>query len=192
QSAPFSLPTVSVVAGDTIDFVAGHGGVPGNRVYLTARLAPSLNPAPELPLLSASLFEGAGDQVGLGIGAGTDGIYVAGTHASGTYVSGTNNGNFSLALKYGLPAGPAPLWATAWPSASPSPVTQESLHSVATTSEGAYFAGWSWMQTIDSIGDKEHKSVLVKFPQAGATGTDVGGSLWVARPQLFSFYQGFE
>jgi streptogramin lyase len=125
-----------------------------------------------------SFYGGSGDQTATGIAAG-DGVYVSGW-------TGASEG--SLAMKFPLSPAPSPLWAASWPTAPPSP--DDVFTGVAVTAEGAYFTGFSKSQTTDSSGDKEHKSVLVKFPLTGATGPDVGGATWIAKPHFFSYEGG--
>ncbi len=136
-------------------------------------------------LKSVSFFGGAGDQ-----GAAQDGMGIA---ASGThlYVSGADlslYGGQALVASYTVPPGNSPLWSFRWPNASWSGRWNgEVFPSVAVTQEGLYCAGRSDFQ----IGDQEEKAVLVKFPLTGATGPDLGGALWIAKP-LFFPYNGFE
>ena len=119
-------------------------------------------------------------------------------NASELYLSGADEavlGGQSLGLHYRLASNGTPAldWAFRWPSASnrSGNVNSEVFDGVVGTRAAVFFAGRSWSQTADGVGDKEHKSVLAGFPLTGSTGPGVGGALWVAKPNFFS-YRGNE
>ncbi len=136
----------------------------------------------------AIYFGGAGDQ-----GAAQDGMGIA---VSGTklYLSGADlslYGGQALVGCYTIPTGTSPDWAFRWPNQKMSGWwNDESFPGVAVTHEGLYCAGRSFL-TTDSVGGKEGKSVLAKFPLNGPTGPAAGGALWIAKP-LFFPYNGIE
>lgn len=93
-----------------------------------------------------------------------------------------------------LPVAPPVLdWALRWPTVEngSGDVNSEVFEGVVGTRGGVFAAGRSWSQTSDGVGDKEPKSVLVKFPLTGGTGSGIGGAEWVAKP-LFLAYRGNE
>ncbi len=143
-----------------------------------------------LELRKALLYGGGGNQRGTALS-----FY----NASDLYLSGADesaSGGQSLALHYRLSAdGGAPVldWALRWPNVanrSGNP-NSEVFDGIVGTRGGVFVAGRSWSQTQDGVGDKEHKSVLVKFPLPGATGAGVGGAEWLATPNFFT-YRGNE
>jgi hypothetical protein len=151
-------------------------------VMVVLAAGPWLPAAGQSPTLAgAAFYGGANDQTGTGIA-------IAGANA---FVSGYSD-QMSLALKYTLPLGSSPAWATTWPGGPFSTPGGEGFRGVAATPGGAYFGGYSWSQTSDYIGDKEAKSVLVKYAADGPTGTGVAGELWVAKPKFFPSYDGGE
>ncbi|MBI4354295.1 MAG: hypothetical protein HY595_03560 [Candidatus Omnitrophica bacterium] len=135
------------------------------------------------------LYGGAGNQRGNGLSSYASDLYVAG-------VDEAVLGGQALALRYTLAFdGGSPVldWAIRWPGAangSGNP-NSEVFEGVVATRGGVVFAGRSWSQTQDGVGDKEHKSVLVKFPLTGATASGIGGADWVAKPNFFA-YRGNE
>lgn len=143
-----------------------------------------------LEFKQALSYGGSGNQRGAGLS-----FY----NASDLYVSGADEallGGQSLGLHYQLASdGGSPTldWALRWPNTPnrSGNVNSEVFDGVMGTRGGLFFVGRSWSQTEDGVGDKEHKSVLVKFPLNGATGTNVGGSEWVAKPNFFT-YRGNE
>ncbi len=119
-------------------------------------------------------------------------------NASDLYLSGVDeaaSGGQALAAHYVLAQDGALAldWLIRWPNQpnQSGNVNSEVFDGVVATRGSVYFAGRSWSQTEDGVGDKEHKSVLVKFPLTGATGSGVGGAEWVAKP-LFFTYRGNE
>lgn len=142
-----------------------------------------------LEFKQALSYGGGGNQRGTGLS-----FY----NASDLYVSGVDEaltGGQSLGLHYRLASdggSPALDWALRWPMRpNRSGVNSEVFDGVVGTRAGVFFAGRSWSQTEDGVGDKEHKSVLVKFPLTGPTGTEIGGAEWVAKPNFFT-YRGNE
>jgi len=142
-----------------------------------------------LEFRKAIVYGGSGNQRGTAIS-----FY----NASDLYLSAADEallGGQSLALHYTLTRDGTPVldWAFRWPAVanrSGNP-NSEVFDGVVGTRGGTFFAGRSWTQTEDGVGDKEHKSVLVKFPLTGATGSGVGGAEWVATPNFFT-YRGNE
>lgn len=140
-------------------------------------------------LREGTLFGGSGHQRGTAL---------SGYNASDLFVAGVDeaaSGGQALALHYLLNQEGSPTldWVVRWPG-SPNQsgnVNSEVFDGVVATRGGTYFAGRSWSQTDDGVGDKEHKSVLVKFPFTGATGAATGGAEWVAKPIFFT-YRGNE
>jgi hypothetical protein len=140
-------------------------------------------------LKQAIMYGGSGNQRGTAIS-----FY----NASELYLSGADeaaSGGQSLGLHYRLALNGTPAldWAIRWPTAAnrSGNVNSEVFDGVVGTRGAVCFAGRSWSQTADGVGDKEHKSVLVQFPLSGATGAGVGGANWVAAPNFFQ-YRGNE
>lgn len=134
------------------------------------------------PTLVQSLFlGGAGNQSGFGLDVDSNGVFVC----------GYNHDLNSIAAKYSNPPSNSPVWTVSWPFLNSAP-KMEAFFGVADTPAGPCFAGWSYSQTTDNIGDKEGKPVLVKFPPSGGTGNQVGGADWIQKPQFFPSYQGYE
>ena len=131
----------------------------------------------------AIVYGGAGNQRGTAIS-----FY----NASELYLSGADEammGGQALGLHYTLASdGGVPVldWAFRWPKTEnrSGNVNSEVFDGVVGTRGGVFFGGRSWSQTEDGVGDKEHKSVLVKFPLSGAIGLGVGGAEWVAKPNF--------
>ena len=143
-------------------------------------------PPPGLTLVSKHFFGGMGDQAGTGISALGGAVYLSG------YDNAAYNGQ-SMAVAFANPPAANPLWSARWPNQSGSPRPgMENFSGVSASDAGAFFAGMSWTQTTDRVGDKESKSVLVKFPLNGPTGREVGGADWVAKPAFFPNYWGWE
>ncbi|MDP3722353.1 MAG: hypothetical protein Q8R91_02515 [Candidatus Omnitrophota bacterium] len=143
-----------------------------------------------LELKEAAFFGGSGDQ-------GTSqlrelGMAIQGGHL---YLAGVDKalyGGQALAASYTLPFGTSPVWSFRWPNQRGRGWWNDEVFTdVVATAGGLYVSGWSMSQTSDGVGDKEHKAVLVKFPLSGSTGPDVGGALWVAKPNFFR-YRGIE
>ncbi len=141
-------------------------------------------------LKQAIMYGGSGNQRGTAIS-----FY----NASELYLSGADeaaSGGQSLGLHYRLAfngGSPALDWTLRWPTAAnrSGNVNSEVFDGVVGTRTAVFFAGRSWSQTADGVGDKEHKGVLVAFPLTGPTGPGVGGALWTAQPNFFS-YRGNE
>ena len=132
---------------------------------------------------SATFYGGGGNQSGMDVAVHQDMLYVSGRNSSD---AGT-----SLALSYALDSGTPDLrWAADWPPGEPS-ISAESFDAVIPSDSGVYLPGTSTRQTTDGVGGTENKSVVVKLGLDGATGADVGGADWVARPHFFS-YRGHE
>src|SRR3989338_6595911 len=140
-----------------------------------------------LELKDAAFLGRAGDQGAnwSGMGVATDGahLYVGCVDMSAAQ---------ALALKYVIEPTLSPVWAFWWPnrSGSGNPDAEVFAGAVA-TSDAVYFAGRSWYLASDGVGDKEAKAILSKFLLQPPTGGDAGRSLWVAKPNFFS-YRGHE
>lgn len=131
-------------------------------------------------LLDSSFYGGAGDQLvgwgGAPIAVGGNGLYTCG------YGLWSGVGYPSIGLHYGLPSGQQPVWSRYWPSATSTSLGYEVFSGVTATDEGVYFGGYSY-QTSDGVGDKEDKSVLIKY--------DLNGSYqWAAKPNFYSYRGG--
>jgi len=143
-----------------------------------------------LELKGATFFGGSGDQgmsqlreLGMAIQAGQ--LYLVG-------VDKALYGGQALAASYTLPPDGAPLWAFRWPNQRGRGWWNDEVFAdLAATAGGLYVSGWSMSQTSDGVGDKEHKAILAQFPLNGPAGPDVGGALWVAKPNFFR-YRGIE
>jgi hypothetical protein len=149
----------------------------GLGVALTTARALSAVPV----LVDAVFFGGPGDQLpgygGTPIAAGENGIYTCG------YGQWSGVGYPAIGLHYSLPPGPMPLWSQPWPDATVKPIGYEAFQAVTATDEGVYFAGYGYARTSDGVGDKETKSVLVKYA--------LDGSLqWEALPNFYSYRGG--
>ena len=143
-----------------------------------------------LELKGATFFGGTGDQGAsqvreLGMAVQGRSLYLVG-------VDKALYGGQSLAASYTLPFGASPVWSFRWPNQRGRGWWDDEVFTDAVaTGGGLYVSGWSMSQTSDGVGDKEHKAVLAKFPLSGPTGPDVGGALWVAKPNFFR-YRGIE
>jgi hypothetical protein len=140
-------------------------------------------------LANSTLYGGVGDQVSVypDYPWGNGELAISGNRL---YLAGHDRnvlGGQSLAVAYELPSGvaeaPTFQWAKTWPGQA-SVAWKEMFSGVAGTSEGAYFTGNSYTQTIDDIGGKEAKSILVKFQPDGTPGSGVAGAVWQATPNL--------
>ena len=133
---------------------------------------------------AASFHGGSGDQLATEID-----IYGGAAYLSG---SDWTSGQQSLAIKYDLAAIESPTWDVGWPGAGGSTWNgSETFAGVTASAEGVFFAGQSYRQTTDAGGGKEVKQILVSMPEDGATGGDVGGAEWVARPQTNGYQSMF-
>lgn len=141
-------------------------------------------PPVRLELLSASVLGDTADEQGAGISVHDDGIYVSGMTTAG--------GHDGIAARFARPLsnGAAPVWSTSWPNLP----NQDGFVAIGATTEGAYAIGWSLSRTIDSVGTKEEKGIVVKFPLAGPSGNGYGGAVWDAQtppaPGLFNYGGG--
>ena len=140
-------------------------------------------------LKNALRYGGTGSQRGTAISSYNAELYLSG-------VDEAASGGQSLGLHYRLAfngGSPVLNWALRWPTTAnrSGNVNSEVFDGVVGTRTGVFFAGRSWSQTADGVGDKEHKGVLVKFPLSGPTGAGVGGAEWVAAPNFFR-YRGNE
>ena len=144
----------------------------------------------DFELKRATFFGGSGDQ-----GASQVrelGMAVQGGHLYLVGVDKALYGGQALAMHYALPLGDSPVWAFRWPNQRGRGWWDDEVFTdVVATGGGLYVSGWSMSQTSDGVGDREHKAVLAKFPLSGPTGPDVGGALWVAKPNFFT-YRGIE
>jgi hypothetical protein len=99
--------------------------------------------------------------------------------------------------QYSLPPTGSPEWVVLWPNQAGPPRSGEARFNndefwgVTATDEGVYCAGFGDSFAYDSTYYIEHKSYLVKFPLTGAAGGSVGGAVWYASPNFFS-YSGYE
>ncbi len=106
-------------------------------------------------------------------------------------------GGQALVAYYQLPRSEQPFsgvpaWTFHWPNVKGSGKDHEGLVGDLMSTHGTlFFVGRSWSQTQDGVGDKEFKSVVVAFPYGGPTGPEVGGAIWVAKPNFFT-YRGNE
>ncbi|HEU6449022.1 MAG TPA: S8 family serine peptidase [Verrucomicrobiae bacterium] len=118
-------------------------------------------PAPTMALLS-----GVGDLRGIGI------KYLSGS----LYIVGDDSLAGGLLSSYATPVltNSVPLWQTNWPSAN----TADSLFGVTADASGIYAGGPNDTRTSDTVGGKEPKGLVVKYPLAGAVGSGFGGDIW--------------
>ena len=125
-------------------------------------------PQASLTLTSTNFFGGTGDQRALGLSIAGGAVYLAGQTDA--------NGVDGFAARISLPAisSAVPLWTATWPGASGG----DEFNAVSATTNGVYFAGDSYSRTADTVGGKENKGIVVRFPNTGATGTGVGGVTW--------------
>ena len=121
-----------------------------------------------LQLTSTNFFGGSGDQRALAISITNGAAFVAGTTDA--------NGVDGLAARYNLPLASAtsPAWTLSWPSATGG----DEFNGIAAAGDAIYVAGDSYSRTSDSVGGKENKGIVVRFPLTGATGGGFGGSTW--------------
>ncbi len=131
---------------------------------LAAALVFSPAPAFALPFVAQTTFGGAGDEVGTGVAASGSAVYFGGSAAAGQGLVG----QFSSSLA------PSPVWSRSWPG----PSDGAFFDGVALTSTGVVAAGRSYINTVDTVGDKEGKGVTVKFNADGSAGGGVGGAVW--------------
>ncbi|MCX6308064.1 MAG: hypothetical protein NTY32_04225, partial [Bacteroidia bacterium] len=122
-------------------------------------------------------FGNSADQVPAGMSISNGSLYIAGSDAGQ-----------SMVLKYGVNNITNLVWNIKWPGASS---VSELFGGVAADADGVYVSGYSYSQTTDGAGDKEHKPVLCKFPINGATGLGLGGIDWIVKPMFFG-YKGYE
>lgn len=122
-------------------------------------------------------FGTTSDQVPSGMSISNGALFIAG-----------NDAGQSMVLKYNSENIETLVWNLKWPLTASS---TELFGGVAADASGVYVSGYSYSQTTDGVGGKEHKSIVCKFPSNGATGPGLGGLDWIAKPTFFS-YMGYE
>lgn len=122
-------------------------------------------------------FGTTADQVPAGMSISNGALFIAG-----------NDAGQSMVLKYSVENIGTLVWNLKWPLTASS---TELFGGVAADASGVYVSGYSYSQTTDGAGGKEHKSIVCKFPSNGATGSGLGGLDWIAKPTFFS-YMGYE
>jgi len=142
----------------------------------------------------ASFLGGSGNQRGIALTRSS-------VNDVDLWISGVDEnlyGGQALIAYYQLPRSEqaftgSPVWTFHWPNVkgSGNGNSEVLVGGVMAMRDKLLFAGRSWSQTQDGVGDKEHKSILAVFPASGPTGPDVGGALWVAKPNVFT-YRGNE
>lgn len=69
---------------------------------------------------------------------------------------------------------PSLIWSRSWPG----PSDDAFFDGVALTNSGVVALGRSYINTVDTVGDKEGKGVTVKFNSDGSAGSGAGSSVW--------------
>jgi hypothetical protein len=125
-------------------------------------------------------------------------LAAAGADLSGTgikcfggaaYVCGNSTSAGGLLARFNLPftGGAAPGWSAYWPVSSPN----DSFAGITASSSGVYASGSDYSRTTDTVGGKENKGLVAKFPFTGLTGGGYAGSIWdrqtPAAPGAFSY-----
>lgn len=128
-------------------------------------------------------YGGAGNESGYSITTGDGGVFVSGWSG----FTDANSGD-GLVLRY---TNSLTLeWNATWPDLSGWDV----FRGVGVSTEGVYVAGVSYNRTSDTMGDKEQKGIVVKFPLTGATGGGYDGAIWdkqtPSAPGAFSYGGG--
>lgn len=118
-------------------------------------------------------FGGPGDQMGKAIAV-----------AGSIYIVGATSANGSEGMVAQLPlkmTTAMPTWSTSWPGLPGG----DHFNSVAVGADAVYVVGDSYGRTSDSsdgglttLGAKDAKGMLVKFPFTGTNGAGFGGSVW--------------
>lgn len=97
-------------------------------------------------------FGGAGDQLATGI------VYASGA----VWVSGNQSGGLGgIVAKLTLPLGAAPDFMNVWPASGQA---QDYFYGIAAGPSAVYAVGQSYSMTTDSVGGKEGKMAIVKYP----------------------------
>ena len=166
-----SLPAGGAING--VFFVSAGGNGSGN-LSSTEAFMPSAG-----PLFESAIYLGAAaDQRGTGIKCAGGAVYI----------SGYNSVYGGLLARLPVPLG-APVWNFLWTSNS-----QDNFSGIAVSASGVYAAGPNYTRTTDSVGGKESKGLMVKFPLTGATGPGFQGATWErqtpAAPGAFSYGGG--
>lgn len=134
-------------------------------------------------LASSTFYGGAGDEQGTSVAIASGKLYLAGYKGTGSELEG-------IVAQYTLPPGSSPVWNATWPGLA----NFDKFSGIGVSSEGVYVDGDSYGRTTDSVGGKEIKGIVVKFPLTGATGAGYGGSTWdkqtPAPPGVFSYGGG--
>jgi hypothetical protein len=141
--------------------------------------------------MGSTFFGGAGDQSFCAIAHSQGKVYLAGR------VEGAHR---SLAVAYNLLGGdddgPVRGGSRLWPETDTlptSPKAAEAFTGVAAAGGMVWFAGLSFVETSDPVGDKEPKAVLLQLDGEGPFGLSTAGVDWVARPRMDRYcgYEGF-
>ena len=96
--------------------------------------------------------------------------------SGGAFITGNNSVVGSFMARYNTPmsAGAATAFNFNWPGSSPS----DNFNGVTASASGVYAAAANFTRTVDSVGGKEDKGLVAKFPLNGATGGGFGGDIW--------------
>jgi hypothetical protein len=151
--------------------------------FLAAPLLATGATAQSLTVVDEKFFGGAGNQFGTGIAAVDTGSGFS-VYASG--YSEALNGE-GLLVKYQFPVG-STTSSQSWSAGFPGVAGDDYFGGVAATATNAYAAGHSFSHTVDTVGDKEQKGIIVNYAAAG-------GVVWErqtpAAPGAYA-YGGFE
>ena len=138
------------------------------------------------PVLFAATYLGAG---GANL-SGTGVKYFGGA----LYICGNNSISSGIIARYNTPLEPgaAPVWDNTWPDSQ----YRDQFFGITASSSGIYAAGPDYTRTTDTVGGKEVKGLVLKYPFTGATGSGYGGDIWdqqtPAPPGAYSYYGGGE
>jgi Bacterial Ig-like domain (group 2)/Immunoglobulin domain len=113
-------------------------------------------------------------------------------YGGSVYVCADSSDSSGLLACYKTPlaAGALPVWNNMWPDSNPS----DQFHGITASSSGIYVAGPDYTRTTDTVGGKEAKGLMLKYPFSGATGSGYGGDIWDQQtpvpPGAFSYGGG--
>jgi hypothetical protein len=180
NSMPTSRDSAGTAVANGITYVAG--GANTTNSYLTTVEAFTVTTPP--PVYQGVTFLGAAgsDLTGSGIKFNTNAVYVCANNsaASGLLAS------FATPLVTGGGA----VWNATWPDSNP----VDQFYGITATSSGLYAAGPDYTRTTDTVGGKEVKGLMLKFPFNGATGSGYEGDIWdnqiPAPPGAYSYGGG--
>jgi hypothetical protein len=136
------------------------------------------------PVLFAATYLGAG---GANL-SGTGVKYFGGA----LYICGNSSISSGLIARYNTPleAGAVPVWDNTWPDTQ----YRDQFFGITASSSGIYAAGPDYTRTSDTVGDKEQKGLVLKYPFTGATGGGYDGDIWdrqtPAPPGAYSYGGG--